>query len=254
MPETPPTSSRTTKLIAEALGTFVIVFAGIGTALFAADFGIGAAGTSLGVGFVGVALAFGLALLAASYTWGPISGGHFNPAVTVGLAAAGKFPWKSVPTYLIAQFIGGVVGTTMLVLIGLFGPNGWLAAAQDGGFFSNGYESFSPGGFGMGAAIIAETLFAGIFVIVILGVTHPTRGTKLSGLVIALTFVVIYLATIPLDNASVNPARSLASAIYGGPDSLLQVWVFLIFPTLGGLLAGYAHRALFESTRSAIHP
>ena len=239
--------STATKLVAEALGTFLLVFGSIGTALFASDFGTGANGTSLGVGFVGVALAFGLTLLAGIYTWGPISGGHFNPAVTVGLAAAGRFPWREAPGYIVAQVAGGALGTTLIVLIGLFGPTGWLSTAQDGGFASNGFGAQSPGGYGLGAAIIAEVLFTAIFLFVILGATHPQRGTAgFAGLAIGLTLTAIHLASIPIDNTSVNPARSIATAIYGGGDALAQLWVFLLFPLVGGLLAGYAHRALFE--------
>jgi aquaporin Z len=239
--------SLTTKLVAEALGTFLLVFGSIGTALFAANFGISDNGTPLGVGFVGVSLAFGITLMAGIYTWGPISGGHFNPAVTFGLAAAGRFLWKDVPAYLVAQIVGGLLGTTLLVLIGIFGPDGWLTAAQDGGFASNGFGEQSPGGFGLGAAMIAEVLFTAIFLFVILGVTHPQRGTAgFAGLAIGFTLTVIHLASIPIDNTSVNPARSIATAVYGGVDALAQLWVFLLFPLVGGLLAGFVHRALFE--------
>ena len=235
------------RLIAEALGTFLLVFGSLSAALFAADFGTGANGTSLGIGFVGVALAFGLTLMAAIYAWGPISGGHFNPAVTFGLAASGRFAWKDVGGYIVAQIIGGAIGTTLIVLIGLFGPDGWLTRARDGGFASNGFGEHSPGGFGLGAAIIAEILFTAVFVLVILGVTHGKRGAgAFAGLVIGLTLTFIHLALIPITNASVNPARSIAAAIYGGPDALAQLWVFLVFPLIGGLLGGYVHRGLIE--------
>jgi len=247
MSDTTTTPSTATKLVAEALGTFLLVFGSIGAALFASDFGAGPNGSSLGIGFVGVSLAFGLTLLAGIYTWGPISGGHFNPAVTFGLAAAGRFAWKDVPGYLIAQIIGGALGTTLIVLLGIFGPDGWLANAQDGGFASNGWGEYSPGGFDFGAAVIAEILFTAIFLLVILGVTHPQRGTAgFAGLAIGLTLTFIHLASIPIDNTSVNPARSIATAIYGGPAALGQLWVFIVFPLVGGLLAGFLHRALFE--------
>jgi len=235
------------RLTAEALGTFLLVFGSIGAALFAATFGIGTDDSIEAIGFVGVALAFGLTVMAGAYAWGPISGGHFNPAVTLGLAAAGRFPWKDVLGYLIAQIVGGAVGTTLLVLIGLFGPDGWLQKAQAGGFASNGFDAHSPGGFGLGAAILVEILFTAIFVLVILGVTHSRRGTPaMAGLVIGLTLTLIHLATIPVDNTSVNPARSIATAIYGAPDALVQLWVFIVFPIVGGLLAGWANRALFD--------
>lgn len=241
------------RLVAEALGTFLLVFGAVGTALFASNFGSSDAGTalpggtSLGVGFVGVALAFGLTIMAGIYTWGPISGGHFNPAVTLGLASAGRFPWRDVPGYVVAQIVGGAVGSTLLVLIGQFGTDGWLQKAQAGGFASNGFGDHSPGGFGLGAAIIAEILFTMIFVFVILGVTHSKRGhPAMAGLVIGLTLTLIHLASIPIDNTSVNPARSIAAAIYGGGDALAQLWVFLVFPIVGGMLAGFISNALFD--------
>ncbi len=241
-----------TALVAEALGTFLLVLAVISTALFAAGFGEGTESANKGVGFIGVSFAVGLALAAGVYTFGPISGGHFNPAVTVGLAAAGRFPWKGVAAYVIAQIIGGAVATTLIVLIGLSGPAGWLAGVQDNGFASNGFGAQSPSGFGIGAAIIVEALFTAVFVTVILGVTHPTRGNRAaSGLVIGLTLTVIHLATIPIDNTSVNPARSIATALYGGPDALVQLWVFLVFPVVGALIAGFAYRALFENAKTA---
>ena len=243
----PQGPSMTSRLLAEAFGTFLLVFGSIGAALFAANFGVSDNGTSLGIGFVGVSLAFGLTVMAGAYAWGPISGGHFNPAVTLGLAAAGRFEWRDTVPYIIAQAIGGAVGTTLLVLIGLFGPDGWLTAAQDGGFASNGFGEFSPGGFGIGAAIIAEVVLTAIFLFVILGVTQSKRGTPaMAGLVIGLTLTLIHLVSIPIDNTSVNPARSLATAIYGGGDALGQLWVFIVFPIVGGLIAGFANRVLFD--------
>jgi aquaporin Z len=250
MTDTTTEPKTSTKLIAEALGTFLLVFGSIGTALFASDFGVGGNNTPLGVGFLGVSFAFGLTLIAGIYAWGSISGGHFNPAVTVGLAVAGRFGWTDAPGYIGAQIIGGAIATTLLVLIGTFGPTGWLSAAQDSGFASNGYGDGafgSPGGFGLGAAIVAEIIFTAIFILVILGVTNTKRGAgNLAGLSIGLTLVFIHLASIPIDNTSVNPARSIATAIYGGPDALLQLWVFIVFPLVGGALGGILHRALFE--------
>ncbi|MEI3846467.1 MULTISPECIES: aquaporin Z [unclassified Microbacterium] len=244
----PPTTVN--RLVAEALGTFLLVFGGVGAALFAASFPAGSESNPLGIAFVGVSLAFGLTVVAGAYAWGPISGGHFNPAITLGLAAAGRFEWNKTIGYIVAQLIGGALGTTVIVLIGLFGTDDWLANAQDGGFAANGFgtgEFGSPGGFGMGAAIVAEIVLTAIFVLIILGVTNPTRGTApLAPLAIGLTLTLIHLISIPIDNTSVNPARSIASAIYGGPDALLQLWVFIVFPIVGGLLAGVLHRALFE--------
>lgn len=191
----PATSAR---LVAEAAGTFLLVFGGVGTALIAANNGLAANGFPVGVGYVGVALAFGLTVVAGAYAWGPISGGHFNPAVTLGLAAAGRFPWRDTIGYIVAQVVGGALATSVIVLV-------------------------------------------------ILGVTHATRGTPaLAGLAIGLTLTLIHLVSIPIDNTSVNPARSIAAAIYGGTDALAQLWVFLVFPIVGALVAGFAHRALFE--------
>lgn len=241
----PPTTVN--KLVAEALGTFLLVFGGVGSALFAANFPAGSETNPLGIAFVGVSLAFGLTVVAGAYAWGPISGGHFNPAITLGLAAAGRFEWRHTIGYIIAQVVGGALGTTLIVLIGLFGPDNWLANAQDGGFASNGFGEHSPGGFGLGAAIVAEVALTAIFVLIILGVTHSTRGTAaLAPLAIGLTLTLIHLISIPIDNTSVNPARSIAAAIYGGTDALGQLWVFIVFPIVGGLIAGLVHRALFE--------
>lgn len=240
------TRSMSTALVAEAFGTFLLVLGVISAALFAAGFGEGTEAANKGIGFVGVALAVGITVIAGVYAFGPISGGHFNPAVTIGLAAAGRFPWRGVLGYVLAQVVGGAVATTLIVLIGLFGPAGWLTKAQQGGFASNGWGDLSPSGFGIGAAIIVEVLFTAIFVMVILGATHPTRGTKFAGLAIGLTLTLIHLATIPIDNTSVNPARSIATAIYGGGDPLVQLWVFIVFPVVGALIAGYAYKALFD--------
>jgi aquaporin Z len=241
--------STAATLVAEAFGTMLLVLGVLSAALFAAGFGEGTESANKGIGFVGVSLAVGITVIAGAYAFGPISGGHFNPAVTLGLAAAGRFPWRGVLPYIIAQLVGGLVASTLVVLIGLFGPDGWLSTAQDGGFASNGFNELSPGGFSLGAAIIVEVLFTALFVIVILGVTHTTRGSNFAGLAIGLTLVLIHLAIIPIDNASVNPARSIASAIYGGTLALSQVWVFIVFPIVGALIAGFAYRALFDGTK-----
>ncbi|WP_150308023.1 aquaporin Z [Planctomonas psychrotolerans] len=248
-PDTPKGPSSVAVLLAEFFGTFLLVLGGVGAALFAADFGTGTSGTSLGIGFVGVSLAFGLAVMAAAYAFGPISGGHFNPAVTLGLAAAGRFPWRDSLGYIVAQMLGGAVATSMIALIGS-SRDGWVQAAQDGGFASNGWGELSPGGFGILGAIVVELLFTALFLLVILGVTHPTRGNPaFAGLAIGLTLTLIHLVTIPVDNTSVNPARSLAAAIYGGTDSLGQLWVFLVFPIVGAMVAGFAYRGMFDGTK-----
>nr|WP_203138945.1 aquaporin [Microbacterium sp. JZ31] len=235
------------RLVAETFGTLLLVFGGVGTAVFASNH---FADTPAAV-YTAVALAFGLAVVAGAYAFGPISGGHFNPAVTLGLAAAGRFPWRDTGGYIIAQVIGGAIATTLLVLIGTFGPANWIVTAQDGGFASNGWDNLSPAGFGMPAAMIAEVVLTGLFLLVILGVTHPTRGNpSLAGLAIGLTLALIHFISIPVDNTSVNPARSIASAIYGGGEALLQLWVFILFPIAGAMLAGVAYRSLLDVTRS----
>ncbi|WP_105566899.1 aquaporin Z [Microbacterium halophytorum] len=240
-----PTSAA--KLTAEAFGTLLLVLGGVGTAVFASNTYVD--GGTTGDVYFAVALAFGLTVVVGAYAFGPISGGHFNPAVTLGLAAAGRTPWKDVGGYIIAQVIGGAVGSTIIYLVALFGPDGWLKQAMDGGFASNGWGEHSPGGFGLPAAIIIEIVLTGIFVLVILGVTHPKRGTAFAGLAIGLSLALIHLISIPVDNTSVNPARSIAAAIYGGPDALAQVWAFIVFPIVGALLAGFAYRALFDGEK-----
>lgn len=251
---TPTTPSLAAKLAAEGFGTFILVIAVVGTALFAAGFGEGTDAQGRGVGFLGVSLAAGLAVTVGVYAFGPLSGGHFNPAVTLGIAAAGRMPWRDVPPYLVAQLVGGVAATTVLVLIGLFAPEGWLTTAQDGGFASNGWDALSPGGFGMVAAIVVEVVFTAIFLLVILATTHARRGTPFAGLAIGLTLTLIHLVTIPVDNTSMNPARSLATAIYGNADTLTQVWAFLVFPVAGAMLAGFAFKALFDGTVAETPP
>ncbi|MGW8484233.1 aquaporin Z [Microbacterium sp. NPDC055903] len=237
------------KLAAEGFGTLLLVFGGVGTALFASNhFTDPGANSAV---YVAVALAFGLTVVAGAYAFGPISGGHFNPAVTLGAAAAGRIGWGDVLPYIIAQVIGGAVGSTLLFLIGQFGPDGWLTGAQDAGFASNGFGELSPGGFGIGAAIIIEVILTAVFLLVILGTTHSKRGTPFAGLAIGLTLTLIHLISIPVDNTSVNPARSIAAAIYGGAEPLAQLWVFLVFPIVGALIAGFAYKLLFDGTKKA---
>lgn len=242
-PQTPALISR---MIAEGIGTLVLVFGGVGTALFGSDFAVGPLGTPQGVGHLGIALAFGLTVVIGIYAWGPVSGGHFNPAISFGMAIVGRITWRDAVGYWVAQIVGGIVGSTLLVLVGVFGPSGWLAKAQAGGFASNGFGAHSPGGFGLGAVIITETLLTAVFVMVVIGSTSAISFKGFQGLAIGLTLTLIHLISIPIDNTSVNPARSIAAALYGGLAPLAQLWVFLVFPMLGGLIAGFVHKALFE--------
>lgn len=245
-----PAPSTGSRLAAEGFGTFLLVFATVGTALFASHLANPDALPAGGIVGLSVAIVVGLTVIVGVYAFGPISGGHFNPAVTLGLAAAGRFEWRAVGGYIFAQVTGALIATTALVLIGIFGPDGWIPAAQEGArFASNGWGALSPGGFGMGAAIIVEIICTALFVTVILGVTHPRRGTPFAGLAIGLTLTLFHLATIPVDNTSLNPARSIASAVYGGVEALGMLWVFLVFPIVGGILAGLCYRALFDNVR-----
>lgn len=246
---TPKEPSTFATLTAEFFGTLLLVLGGVGAAVFAASNGLADNGTPVGIGYAGVALAFGLTVVAGAYAFGPISGGHFNPAVTLGLAAAGRFPWSKSIGYIVAQVLGGAVATSIIALI-LSSGDGHLAAARESGFASNGYGALSPNGYGITGAILVEIVFTAIFVIVILGVTHATRGNAaFAGLVIGLTLTLIHLITIPIDNTSVNPARSIAAAIYGGADPLSQLWVFIVFPIVGALIAGFAYKGLFDGEK-----
>lgn len=229
------TPSMTARLAAEVFGTFLLVGGVIGTAFFSS------ASTTL----LGPAIAVGLAVLGGAYAVGHISGAHFNPAVTIGAAVAGRFAWKDVPAYVIAQFIGGLLATSVLVLIGSFGPSSALAEAQAGGFFSNGFNELSPAGYGLIAVIVAELVLTAVFMVVILGVTDGRASAGFAPLAIGLTLTVMHLVAIPVSNASFNPARSLATAVYGGPDALLQLWVFIVIPVLGAVLGAVIHRTFF---------
>lgn len=223
------------RLAAEAAGTFILVFAVVGTALFAAGF---TGGDGLNVGFTGVALALGLGVVVAAYAFGPVSGGHFNPAVTLGLAVAGRFPWRQVASYALAQLVGAVLATTVLLLIAAGGPHGFLASAQQSGFASIGSGPLSPGGFSTGSVFVVETVGTFVFVAVILGVTSAGAENAFAPLAIGLTLTMLALVSIPVSDTSLNPARALASALYGGHEAPAQVWLAIVPPLLGGAIAG----------------
>ncbi len=209
-------ASLAKRVVAELFGTFVLVIGVIGTALF----------SSPNTGWLGVALAVGIAVIGAAYAVGHISGGHFNPAVTLGAAASGRFAWRDVPAYVLAQILGGLLATTVLFLRRARQaelPRG----GAGGGFASNGFDAHSPGGFGLVSVIIVEVVLTAVFLYVILGVTDRRAPTGFAPLAIGLTLTLIHLIAIPVSNASVNPARSIATAVYGGPDALVQLWVFL---------------------------
>jgi len=234
-PEAAVTINLTNQFIAEALGTCVLVVGGVGTAIFA----------GAKVGWLGVALAFGLSVVVGAYAFGPISGGHFNPAVTIGLWVAGRFPGSKVGSYIVAQVVGGAIGSSLLYLICLGNP-GFASSARASGFASNGFGAHSPSGFGVGAAMLTEALVTFIFVAVIIGATSKIANTAFAGLAIGLTLALMHLVAIPITNAGINPARSIAAAIYGGGAAWAQIWVFIIFPVVGGALAGLLNRYVLK--------
>jgi len=224
------------KLIAEFIGTFWLVLGGCGSAVLAAAF------PGLGIGFTGVSLAFGLTVLTAAYALGPISGGHFNPAVSLGLWAGGRFPAGHLLPYWAAQVAGAIVAAAVLYVIAS-GQAGFNASA---GFASNGYGPLSPGKYSMGAAIITEVAMTFMFLIVILGATHERAPTQFAGLAIGLALTLIHLISIPVTNTSVNPARSTAPALFAGMAYVEQLWLFWLAPLVGAALGGVLHRTMLE--------
>jgi aquaporin Z len=223
--------------IAEAIGTFMLVVGGPGTAVLAT--GNFFPGGSVGV--LGVALAFGLSLLCACYAIGSISGCHINPAVTVGLWALGKTKSGDVPFYVVGQFVGGILAAGVIYVIA-HSHAGFSAKAS--GFASNGYGAHSPGGFKLPAVMLTEIIFTALFVFVIASTSRKSMSPGFTGVTVGLMLTVIHLITIPVDNTSVNPARSLAMAIFQHGWALKQVWVFLIFPTIGGAIGGLIWKVL----------
>src|SRR4029434_8055528 len=224
------------KLLAEFLGTFWLVLGGCGSAVLAAAF------PQVGIGLTGVSLAFGLTVVTGAYALGPISGGHFNPAVSIGLCAGGRFPASDLPAYIVAQVAGAVVAAGVLYLI----ASGKAGFDLKAGFASNGYGEHSPGAYGFGAAAVCEIVMTFMFLIVILGSTHKRAPVGFAGLAIGLALTLIHLISIPVTNTSVNPARSTGPALFVGGWALEQLWLFWVAPIIGALLAGYAHRALLE--------
>jgi aquaporin Z len=224
------------KYLAEFIGTFWLVLGGCGSAVLAAKF------PEVGIGLAGVALAFGLTVLTAAYALGPISGGHFNPAVTLGLWAGGRFPGKQIIPYMVVQVCGGIVAAAVLYAIAS-GKPGFDAAA---GFAANGYGEHSPGGYSLVSALITELVMTFMFVLIILGATHTRAPVGFAGLAIGLALTLIHLISIPVTNTSVNPARSTGPALFAGAWALSQLWLFWLAPLLGGVLAGVLHRTMLE--------
>jgi aquaporin Z len=223
------------RLAAEFVGTFWLVLGGCGSAVLAAGF------PGLGIGFVGVSLAFGLTVLTGAYALGMVSGAHFNPAVSVGLWAGGRFPARDLPGYILAQVAGAVAAAAVLWLIASGKPGFDLAA----GFAANGFGEHSPGGYSLRAALVCEVVTTFMFLIVILGATHSRAPVGFAGLAIGFALTLIHLISIPVTNTSVNPARSTGPALLVGGWALSQLWLFWIAPIAGALIAGWAYRALF---------
>lgn len=229
--------SLTAKLGAEFLGTFLLVFGGCGSVVIAGEFA-SKNEVQIGIGLLGIALAFGLAVLVGAFAFGHVSGGHFNPAVSIGLAIAKRFDWKSVLPYVITQFIAATVAGALLLTIASGKPG--FSAVQSG-FATNGYGDRSPGGYGLVAALITEIIMTAIFLYIILGATDDRAPKAFAPIAIGLGLTVIHLASIPIDGTSVNPARSLGVAWFGGGAALAQVWLFFVGPIIGAAIAGASY-------------
>ncbi|WP_336605618.1 aquaporin [Streptomyces sp. BA2] len=229
--------------LAEALGTAILITGGVGTAVFDAD----------RAGVLGVALAFGFSLLAAAYLIGPVSGCHINPAITAAMVAARKTDVRLVPAYLGGQVVGGLFGALLIWSIGQ-GKAGFTAMDQNGkstivsvsetGFASNGYGAHSPDHYNLAAVLLAEAVATAVFTLIVLATTARDFPVAMGGLVAGISLTLVHLVTIPVSNTSVNPARSLATAVFQHGWALDQLWVFIVFPLFGGLLVGIAWRAL----------
>jgi aquaporin Z len=229
------------RLSAEFLGTFWLVFGGCGAAVIAATFVASKEGIHLGIGFLGVALAFGLSVMTMAYAVGHISGGHFNPAVTVGLATAGRFAWREVPAYVVTQVVAAIAAAGVLFVIAS-GKAGFDPSAS--GFATNGYGDRSPDEYSLLAALVAEVVLTAFFVFLILGATDTRAPRGFAPLAIGLSLTVIHLVSIPVDNTSVNPARSIGPALFAGGGAIAQLWLFILAPLVGALLAGLAYGPL----------
>jgi len=224
------------KLLAEFIGTFWLVLGGCGSAVLAAKF------PEVGIGLAGVSLAFGLTVLTAAYALGPISGGHFNPAVSVGLWAGGRFPGRHLAPYIVSQVAGAVLGAALIYLIASGKPGFDVQA----GFAANGYGIHSPGSYSMQAALVCELVMSFMFVLVVLGATHARAPVGFAGIAIGLALTLVHLISIPVTNTSVNPARSTGPALFVGGWAVAQLWMFWLAPLLGGCLAGVLYRAVLQ--------
>ncbi len=225
---------QTRKYVAEAIGTFWLTFGGCGSAVIAAGF------PNVGIGLVGVSFAFGLTVLTMAYAIGHISGCHLNPAVTVGLAAGGRFPGGQVIPYIIAQVIGAIVGAAVLYWIASGAPGFDLS----GGFAANGYGEHSPGKYSLTSGFVAEIVLTMMFLFIIMGSTHGRAPAGFAPIAIGLGLTLIHLISIPVTNTSVNPARSTGPALFAGAWAIQQLWLFWVAPLIGGALGGLVYRWL----------
>ena len=223
------------RVAAEFFGTFWLVFGGCGSAVLAAAF------PALGIGFLGVAFAFGLTVLTMAYAVGHVSGGHFNPAVTIGLWAAGRCANSHVVPYVIAQVIAAIAASAVLWFIAS-GHAGWTP----GGFASNGYGDLSPGKYGLASCFVCEVVMTFFFLFIIIGTTSKGAAVGLAGIPIGLALTLIHLVSIPVTNTSVNPARSTGPALFAGGEHIGQLWLFWVAPIIGAVIAGVLSRWLHE--------
>jgi aquaporin Z len=230
------------KYTAEAIGTFWLTFAGCGSAVLAAAF------PQVGIGLLGVSFAFGLSVVTMAFAIGHISGCHLNPAVTVGLAAGGRFPAGQVVPYIIAQVIGAVLGAGLLYVI----ASGKAGFDLAGGFASNGYADHSPGKYSLLAGFVCEVAMTAMFLFIIMGATHGKAPAGFAPLAIGLALVMIHLVSIPVTNTSVNPARSTGPALFVGGWALAQLWMFWLAPLIGGVLGGALYRWLSEAPSGVV--
>lgn len=229
------------KLLAEFIGTFWLVLGGCGSAVLAAKF------PEVGIGLLGVSLAFGLTVLTAAYSLGPISGGHFNPAVSIGLWAGGRFPANQILPYILVQVAGAIVAAAVLYVIARGQPGFDMA----GGFAANGYGEHSPGKYSLGAALITEVVMTFMFLMIILGATHARAPVGFAGLAIGFALALVHLISIPVTNTSVNPARSTGPALFAGTWAIAQLWLFWLAPLFGALLAGWLYRGALQHDPSS---
>ncbi len=221
------------KLVAEFIGTLWLVLGGCGSAVLAAAY------PELGIGFAGVAIAFGLTVVTMAYAIGHISGCHLNPAVSIGLWMGGRFDKKELLPYIAAQVLGGIAGAGILYIIATGKPG-----FEIGGFAANGYGEHSPGGYSMLAGLVSEIVMTFMFLIVILGATHSKAPKGFAGIAIGLALTLIHLISIPVTNTSVNPARSISQAVFAGGWAIEQLWMFIVAPIVGALLAGLVYKMI----------